>query len=202
VAAFGTRTLARQADDGDSGASVLRRRARPDPDHEAFTSLKRLLLDSGVTIVMAGDTHDLGTAERSTAGAIVHHFVNGGGGAYSVSNVAGVARTLQPSSGPSTPIAKSSTRRSGRRRPGETAGVVVDAAVGRVAVQRGGLSAVSTTTSRPSSELRRVRVEPSAVASASFVWCMDRCAGATSPSPPVSGRRMPRRMPRWNGSSR
>jgi hypothetical protein len=52
-------------------------------DHEAFTSLKRLLLDSGVTIVMAGDTHDLEYyAERSTAGAIVHHFVNGGGGAY------------------------------------------------------------------------------------------------------------------------
>jgi 3',5'-cyclic AMP phosphodiesterase CpdA len=51
--------------------------------HEDFTSLKRLLLDSGVSIVMAGDTHDLEYyAEPGAGGFATHHFVNGGGGAY------------------------------------------------------------------------------------------------------------------------
>jgi uncharacterized membrane protein HdeD (DUF308 family)/3',5'-cyclic AMP phosphodiesterase CpdA len=51
---------------------------------DEFARLKQLLLGRGVTIVMAGDTHDLeyyaepGSATR----APVHHFVNGGGGAY------------------------------------------------------------------------------------------------------------------------
>ena len=49
---------------------------------DEFTRLKRTLLDRGVTIVMGGDTHDLEYyAERRGAGS-VHHFVNGGGGAY------------------------------------------------------------------------------------------------------------------------
>ncbi len=49
---------------------------------DEFARLKRTLLDRGVTIVMAGDTHDLEYyAERRGAGS-VHHFVNGGGGAY------------------------------------------------------------------------------------------------------------------------
>ena len=52
--------------------------------NQAFAQLKRLLLDRGVTIVMAGDTHDFEyyaepPRRRSPA---VHHFVNGGGGAY------------------------------------------------------------------------------------------------------------------------
>jgi uncharacterized membrane protein HdeD (DUF308 family) len=60
-------------------------------DHEGFSRLKRLLLDRGVAITMAGDTHDLEYyAEPSAPGldgrfrrdGFVHHFVNGGGGAY------------------------------------------------------------------------------------------------------------------------
>jgi hypothetical protein len=53
-------------------------------DNAEFASLKRLLLDRGVSIMMAGDTHDLeyyADPPRSGAGA-VHYFVNGGGGAY------------------------------------------------------------------------------------------------------------------------
>ena len=43
-----------------------------------------LLLDHGVTIVMAGDTHDLEyyAERRGRRRPAVHHFVNGGGGAY------------------------------------------------------------------------------------------------------------------------
>jgi hypothetical protein len=49
-----------------------------------FARLKRLLLDYGVTILMAGDTHDFEYyAEPPRAGKpAVHYFVNGGGGAY------------------------------------------------------------------------------------------------------------------------
>lgn len=53
-------------------------------DNAEFASLKRLLLDRGVSIMMAGDTHDLeyyADPPQSGAGA-VHYFVNGGGGAY------------------------------------------------------------------------------------------------------------------------
>ena len=51
--------------------------------HEDFAELKRLLHDRGVTIVMAGDTHDLEYyVEPRPDGAATHHFVNGGGGAY------------------------------------------------------------------------------------------------------------------------
>ncbi len=51
---------------------------------EDFARLKRLLLDRGVSIVMAGDTHDLEYyGEPQGSGAkTVHHMVNGGGGAY------------------------------------------------------------------------------------------------------------------------
>jgi hypothetical protein len=50
---------------------------------EEFSRLKRLLLDRGVTIVMGGDTHALEYyAERRAGAPAVHHFVNGGGGAY------------------------------------------------------------------------------------------------------------------------
>jgi len=50
--------------------------------YEDFASLKRLLLDRGVAIVMAGDTHDLEYYVEPGAHGSVHHFVNGGGGAY------------------------------------------------------------------------------------------------------------------------
>jgi uncharacterized membrane protein HdeD (DUF308 family) len=51
---------------------------------EEFARLKRLLLDRGVTIVMAGDTHDLEyyADEPGPDLPVVHNFVNGGGGAY------------------------------------------------------------------------------------------------------------------------
>jgi len=52
--------------------------------NEAFGRLKRLLLDHRVTIMMAGDTHDLeyySDLPRHGAWA-AHYFVNGGGGAY------------------------------------------------------------------------------------------------------------------------
>jgi 3',5'-cyclic AMP phosphodiesterase CpdA len=50
---------------------------------EEFGDLKRLLLDAGVDIVMAGDTHDLEYyVEPRVEGPAAHHFVNGGGGAY------------------------------------------------------------------------------------------------------------------------
>jgi hypothetical protein len=51
---------------------------------EAFMRLKSLLLQRRVTIVMAGDTHDFEYYAEPGSGTAptVHHFVNGGGGAY------------------------------------------------------------------------------------------------------------------------
>jgi uncharacterized membrane protein HdeD (DUF308 family) len=51
---------------------------------DAFSDLKALLLRRGVTIAMAGDTHDFEYySDPGTASApAVHYFVNGGGGAY------------------------------------------------------------------------------------------------------------------------
>jgi uncharacterized membrane protein HdeD (DUF308 family) len=54
-------------------------------DGERLAALYRLLTLSGVTITMAGDTHDFEYyRERIDDGAdgAIHHFVNGGGGAY------------------------------------------------------------------------------------------------------------------------
>src|SRR6185436_1911369 len=53
-------------------------------DRDDFVRLKQLLLDRGVTIMMAGDTHDLEYyADPPSPGEPpVHYFVNGGGGAY------------------------------------------------------------------------------------------------------------------------
>jgi hypothetical protein len=51
--------------------------------HEDFAALKRLLLERDVSIVMAGDTHDLEYyVETRAQKPPVLHFVNGGGGAY------------------------------------------------------------------------------------------------------------------------
>ena len=75
----------RQVHHGGRRTSVLCRRQRLDVDgYETSRALKRLLLERGVAIVMAGDTHDLEyhlerCARRTPS---VHYFVNGGGGAY------------------------------------------------------------------------------------------------------------------------
>jgi 3',5'-cyclic AMP phosphodiesterase CpdA len=57
--------------------------AAGDPD---FAALHQLLREHEVDVVMAGDTHDLEHyVERYRAGGterVMHHFVNGGGGAY------------------------------------------------------------------------------------------------------------------------
>jgi uncharacterized membrane protein HdeD (DUF308 family)/3',5'-cyclic AMP phosphodiesterase CpdA len=54
--------------------------------YEAFAALHRLLRQEGVEVVMAGDTHDLEYYREEYAGPgggrSMHHFVNGGGGAY------------------------------------------------------------------------------------------------------------------------
>jgi len=50
-----------------------------------FTALYRLLASHGVSIAMAGDTHDFEYYRESSGGnspRVMHHFVNGGGGAY------------------------------------------------------------------------------------------------------------------------
>lgn len=50
---------------------------------EPFAEVRQLLRDHGVTIVMAGDTHDFEYyPETGGTPPVVHHFVNGGGGAY------------------------------------------------------------------------------------------------------------------------
>jgi hypothetical protein len=56
-----------------------------DDDPTGFAAIHALLEAHGASIVMAGDTHDLEYyAERSPQGAppVMHHWVNGGGGAY------------------------------------------------------------------------------------------------------------------------
>lgn len=50
-----------------------------------FAALHELLRQYGATIAMAGDTHDLEYYQEplsNTPGRVMHHFVNGGGGAY------------------------------------------------------------------------------------------------------------------------
>ena len=55
-------------------------RATDKPD---FAAIHQLLRDHGVHVVMAGDTHDFEYyQEAPTDGAVMHHFVNGGGGAF------------------------------------------------------------------------------------------------------------------------
>ena len=55
-------------------------------DDEEFMAVRDLLRAHGVRAVMAGDTHDLEYYEETLNGAsgpvTVHHWVNGGGGAY------------------------------------------------------------------------------------------------------------------------
>jgi 3',5'-cyclic AMP phosphodiesterase CpdA len=55
-------------------------------DDQEFTAVRALLREYGVRIVMAGDTHDLEYYEEPVTGPsgafTVHHWVNGGGGAY------------------------------------------------------------------------------------------------------------------------
>ena len=53
-------------------------------NREEFAALHRLLRERGVSLVMAGDTHDLEYYREAGAPgrAPMHHVVNGGGGAY------------------------------------------------------------------------------------------------------------------------
>ena len=49
---------------------------------EKFAALYQLLTNHGVRIAMAGDTHDFEYYWEASGPAGIHHFVNGGGGAY------------------------------------------------------------------------------------------------------------------------
>jgi 3',5'-cyclic AMP phosphodiesterase CpdA len=55
-------------------------------DDQEFMAIRSLLRAHGVSIIMAGDTHDLEYYEEPVSGDsgpfTVHHWVNGGGGAY------------------------------------------------------------------------------------------------------------------------
>jgi hypothetical protein len=52
-------------------------------DEEEFAAVHALLKKFGVEVVMAGDTHDFEFyKEPIEGGGLMHHFVNGGGGAY------------------------------------------------------------------------------------------------------------------------
>lgn len=52
-------------------------------DSEDFQALRELLRKHRVSVIMAGDTHDLEYYQEETStNPAVHHFVNGGGGAY------------------------------------------------------------------------------------------------------------------------
>jgi hypothetical protein len=70
---------------GHDGAQAGESHDRAEPSAEAFAALYRLLATHGVRIAMAGDTHDF-EYYRESLGAdgtrVMHHFVNGGGGAY------------------------------------------------------------------------------------------------------------------------
>ena len=67
-----------------SSAIRSSRVATTDLGRRAFAGLKQLLLRHGVTILMAGDKHDLEYYARAgrCPPTPVHYFVNGGGGAY------------------------------------------------------------------------------------------------------------------------
>ena len=49
---------------------------------DSFVTLRELLRSRGVRVVMAGDTHDFEYYRDTSAAPPMHHFVNGGGGAY------------------------------------------------------------------------------------------------------------------------
>lgn len=50
--------------------------------NDDFRALHQLLRERGVAVVMAGDTHDFEYYAEPLADRTLHHFVNGGGGAY------------------------------------------------------------------------------------------------------------------------
>jgi uncharacterized membrane protein HdeD (DUF308 family) len=68
-------------------------------DDDAFVAIHRLLREYGVALVMAGDTHDLEhyveRYRRDGRERVMHHVVNGGGGAYLSSGTA-LAWPAQP----------------------------------------------------------------------------------------------------------
>ena len=49
---------------------------------DAFARLREMLRAGGVRVMMAGDTHDFEYYRDASGATPVHHFVNGGGGAY------------------------------------------------------------------------------------------------------------------------
>jgi len=52
-------------------------------DKPEFAAIHQLLREHEVAVVMAGDTHDLEYYQEAPAdGVVMHHFVNGGGGAF------------------------------------------------------------------------------------------------------------------------
>ena len=69
-----------------SGAHHAQQPQRPGADLAPFSAIHQLLRDNHVEVVMAGDTHYFEcyreTYEAAGATRSMHHFVNGGGGAY------------------------------------------------------------------------------------------------------------------------
>ena len=109
------------------------------PGHEDFQKLYDLLQAHGVSVVMAGDTHDLEHYLEPTAtGGVIQHVVNGGGGAY-LSFGSALAWPAEPALGnwAYLPLVRRGHRQD--RRPDavvEAARLVVDAELRRVALLR------------------------------------------------------------------
>ena len=135
------RTRARQDHDGGRRASVLRRR-RDDTTagRRAFSRLKQLLSDHGVTIMMAGDTHDLeyyaGARDRESATPLLRQRRRRRiSELRHRSGLAGTPATVSWAYYPDRRRRGGQDSRRGHRM--EAAGVVVDASIRRVAVLRG-----------------------------------------------------------------
>ena len=105
--------------------------------YEDFVELRRLLREHDVAIIMAGDTHDLEYyVEPQPKSAAVHHFVNGGGGAY-LSFGTSLAWPTRPAD-VRLGVLPGYQSRDGENRSRhalvEASGVVVDPAAGRLAI--------------------------------------------------------------------
>jgi hypothetical protein len=121
----------------------------------------------GVTIMMAGDTHDLEyySEPGGTSATTVHYFVNGGGGAYLSFGTA-----LQWPAQPQRPTGRISNLRCGVSEDRgahalvEVAGLVVDTALRRLA-DHGRVALADVRLQRRSRSSRassKLKVEPSA----------------------------------------
>ena len=170
---------------------------------EDFTRLKQLLISHGATIMMAGDTHDLEYyAEPGASGSpAVHYFVNGGGGAYLSFGTA----LSWPTRAPTTEGPTGSPVGLRKDRDGfavvETARVVVDHAVRRLAVfSRVVVGRVRLQRRAVLSELRRGEGgavgQPCARDSLRRQWSLDVGGSrrVREPEPGRGGRSGPRRV--------